>query len=81
MSDSLGEYIRDKYTKLQNNKDVKLSSQIFIGLIIIGCIVKLLTNGLGPESGFSAASGTIWGYLLVLDLDQKDIIFFIKQQK
>jgi hypothetical protein len=72
MSNSLGSYIYNLYIKqiydkeTKTNKDVSIATQFFIGLIIVGCIIKLLSNSLSGASGFSAASGTIWGYLLVL---------------
>jgi hypothetical protein len=49
-----------------------MSEQFFIGLIIIGCTIKLLTAGLNMNSatsnnsGINGASGTIWGYFLIL---------------
>jgi hypothetical protein len=72
MSNSLGTYIYNLYvTQVYNkdtkkNKDVTIATQFFIGLIIVGCIIKLLSNTLSGTPGFSPASGTIWGYLLVL---------------
>ena len=69
---SIQETIVSEYTKIQLRREIDMSEQFFIGLIIIGCIIKLLTAGLNMSSstnnnaGINGASGTIWGYFLIL---------------
>ena len=69
---SIQETLINEYKKLKMKGEIDMAQQFFIGLIIIGCIIKLLTAGLNSNpstsnnSGINGASGTIWGYFLIL---------------
>ncbi len=55
--------------KIFTSKDLDISKKFFIGLIVIGCLIKLLIsnfNNPNSEGSIGDATGTIWGYSLVL---------------
>jgi len=66
------ETLINEYKKLKIKGEIDMAQQFFIGLIIVGVIIKLLTAGLNVNastnnnSGINGASGTIWGYFLIL---------------
>jgi cytochrome bd-type quinol oxidase subunit 2 len=69
---SFKETLFTEYSKIQFKSEIEMSEQFFMGLIIVGSIIKLLTAGLNSSSatsnnsGINGASGTIWGYFLIL---------------
>jgi len=48
---------------------VDITIKFFISLIFLGCIIKILTTSLSQSDytgGIGEATGTIWGYLIIL---------------
>jgi hypothetical protein len=51
------------------SSNIDISTRLFIGLILLGCIIKLLTSIVdqsGIDGGIGEATGTIWGYFIIL---------------
>jgi len=79
--------MRSMLTKFTQSKDIVLADVFFIGLIVIGIIVKLL-GSLGVES-LGQATASLWGYniilfsligIMILKLDTSEYMF-MKQIK
>jgi hypothetical protein len=79
--------MRSILTKFTQSKDIVLADIFFIGLIVIGIIVKLL-GSLGVES-LGQATASLWGYniilfsligIMILKLDTSEYMF-MKQIK
>ena len=48
---------------------VDITIKFFISLILLGCVIKILTTSVNQsdvEGGIGEATGTIWGYLIIL---------------
>jgi hypothetical protein len=48
---------------------VDITIKFFISLILLGCIIKILTTSVNQSDnsgGIGEATGTIWGYLIIL---------------
>jgi hypothetical protein len=61
-----------KIFKLKNEdikKNIDISVQLFLGLIVIGCILKFMTIFIkdnSENSGMGRATASIWGYSLII---------------
>ena len=61
-----------KIFKLKNEdikKNIDISVQLFLGLIVIGCILKFMTIFIKDNSentGMGRATASIWGYSLII---------------
>jgi hypothetical protein len=53
-------------TIINTNADLSLVQLLFGGLILIGILIKWITGLLPPTASIGEATGTIWGYSIVL---------------